>query len=140
MQRARAADPPACCGEALAERVRKARVDRETPKEPTMIYVTQLIYVHEGHEAAFEQFEAIVLPRLAMYSGELVLRLRPDAGSKIGGTAELPYEVHLVRFETDEDLARYAQDEERMRWIELKDRSVRSSLVIKGGTPPTMPR
>jgi hypothetical protein len=67
-----------------------------------------------------------------MYSGELVLRLRPDEASKIGGTGELPYEVHIVRFETEDGLVRYAQDEERQRWLHLKDRSVRSALVIKG--------
>jgi hypothetical protein len=99
-----------------------------------MAYVTQLIYVREGHEADFERFEAIVLPRLSGYSGELVLRLRPDPASKIGGTAELPYEVHIVRFETDEDLARYSQDEERQRWVHLKDSSVRSALLVEGSS------
>lgn len=84
------------------------------------------------HEADFERFEAIVLPRLNAYSGELVLRLRTDPASKIGGTAELPYEVHIVRFESDEDLDRYSQDEERKRWLHLKSSSVRSALLIKG--------
>ena len=37
-----------------------------------MIYLTQLIYVREGREADFQQFEEIVLPRLSQYSGELV--------------------------------------------------------------------
>ncbi len=97
-----------------------------------MVYVTQLIHVREGREAEFERFEAIVLPRLNAYRGELVLRLRPDPASRIGGTAELPYEVHVVRFETEEDLGRYSQDEERQRWIHLKDGSVRSALLVKG--------
>jgi hypothetical protein len=99
-----------------------------------MAYVTQLIYVREGHEADFELFEAIVLPRLIGYSGELVLRLRPEPSSKIGGTAELPYQVHIVRLETDEDLARYSQDEERQRWVHLKDSSVRSALLVEGSS------
>ena len=33
-----------------------------------MIYLTQLIHVREGREADFQQFEEIVLPRLAGYS------------------------------------------------------------------------
>ena len=97
-----------------------------------MIYLTQLIYVREGREADFQQFEEVVLPRLSRYSGELVLRLRPDQGSKIAGSGELPYEVHIVRFETEEGLARYSNDEERQRWLHLKDQSVRSTLLIKG--------
>ena len=41
-----------------------------------MIYLTQLIYVREGREADFQQFEEIILPRFQPeYSGELVLRL-----------------------------------------------------------------
>ena len=97
-----------------------------------MIYLTQLIHVREGREADFQQFEEIVLPRLSRYSGELLLRLRPDQASKIAGSGELPYEVHIVRFETEEGLARYSNDEERQRWLHLKDQSVRSALLIKG--------
>ena len=97
-----------------------------------MIYLTQLIYVREGREADFQQFGEIVLPRLSQYSGELVLRLRPDRASKIAGSGELPYEVHVVRFETEEGIARYSNDEERQRWLHLKDQSVRSALLIKG--------
>jgi antibiotic biosynthesis monooxygenase (ABM) superfamily enzyme len=113
---------------------RQERRAAERGREPPVIYVTQLIYVREGHEADFERFEAIVLPRLRSYSGELVLRIRPDPASKISGTAELPYEVHIIRFENDEDLARYSQDEERQRWLHLKDSSVRSALLIKGSS------
>ena len=73
-----------------------------------------------------------MLPLLPKYRGELLLRLRPDPGSKIAGSQEAPYEVHVVRFESEEDLARYANDEVRQRHLHLKDRSVRSVLVIKG--------
>ena len=97
-----------------------------------MIYLTQLIYVLEGREADFQQFEEIVLPRLSQYSGELVLRLRPDRASRIAGSGDPPYEIHVVRFETEEDLARYSNDEERQRCLHLKDQSVRSALLIKG--------
>ena len=96
-----------------------------------MIYLTQLIYVREGREADFQQFEEIVLPRLSQYSGELVLRLRPDRASKIAGSGDLPYEVHVVRFETEEGLL--ATPTMRSGNVGyLKDQSVRSALLIKG--------
>jgi hypothetical protein len=97
-----------------------------------MIYITQMIYVHEGREEDLQQFEEIVLPRLSRYSGELILRLRPDPATNLGGSAEVPYEIHLLRFESEDDLSRYMQDGERARWLYLKERSVRSSLLIKG--------
>ena len=46
-----------------------------------MSYLTQLIYVREGHEATFSEFEDIVLPLLARHRGELLLRLRPGRES-----------------------------------------------------------
>ena len=97
-----------------------------------MIYLTQLIYLSEGHEAAFDQFEDAVLRLLPKYRGELLLRLRPGPVSNIDGSLEAPYEIHVVRFESDNDLLRYSNDEERKRLLPLKEQSVRSSLLIKG--------
>ena len=97
-----------------------------------MIYLTQLIYVREGHEATFSEFEDIVLPLLARHRGELLLRLRPGRESKLDGSSEAPYEVHVVRFESDDDLARYSNDEDRQRVLPLKEQSVRTALLIKG--------
>jgi hypothetical protein len=97
-----------------------------------MIYLTQLVYVHEGREATFHQFEDIVLPLLAKYRGELVLRLRPDHASKIAGTADVPYELHIVSFHSEDDVARYSKDEERQRVLHLKDESVRRTTLITG--------
>lgn len=65
-----------------------------------MIYVTQLIYVREGHEADFERFEAIVLPRLNAYRGELILRLRPDpprsCPTKFTSSASRPRKISVA--------------------------------------------
>jgi antibiotic biosynthesis monooxygenase (ABM) superfamily enzyme len=97
-----------------------------------MVYLTQLIYVVPGREREFHQFEDTVLPLLAAYRGELVLRLRPPADAKIAGSARAPYEVHIVRFETDDDLARYASDDRRQRVLHLKNESVESVVMIKG--------
>jgi hypothetical protein len=97
-----------------------------------VLYLTQLIYLHDGQEQPFLAFEDAVLPLLAKYNGELVLRLRPDAAAKIAGSAEPPYEVHVLRFASELDLARFAADEERQRALRLKDQSVRESVLIRG--------
>lgn len=94
-----------------------------------MIYLTQIIYVHEGHEQVFDEFESVVLPLLAKYRGDLVLRLRCD---KIAGSADAPHEVHIVSFESEDDLARYSSDPERQQVLHLRAESVRSALLIKG--------
>jgi hypothetical protein len=88
-----------------------------------MIYLTQLIYVREGHETAFHQFEDTALGLLAKYHGDLFLRLRPGRDAKIAGSSEMPYEVQIVRFDSENDLVRYSADEERQRMLPLKEES-----------------
>ncbi len=100
-----------------------------------MIYLTQLVYVHPGQEDVFHQFEDIAIPLIAKHGGQLVLRLRPNAESVVASADEVPYEVHVVRFDNDGDLASFARDDERQRFLHLKNQSIRSSLLIKGSAP-----
>src|SRR4029453_6625697 len=97
-----------------------------------MIYLTQLIYIREGREATFNEFEDTVLPLLARHRGELLLRLRPGRESKLDGSSEAPYEVHVVRFESHDHLARCSNDQDRQRVLPLKEQSVRSALLFLG--------
>ena len=97
-----------------------------------MIYITQLIYILEGQETVFNQFEAIAIPSIPKYNGRLLLRVRPGEDAYIENNIEKPYEIHLVEFETDNDFANYMQDEERKRFLHLKEQSIRSFLLIKG--------
>lgn len=97
-----------------------------------MLYLTQLVYVHPGQEDVFHQFEDIAIPLITKHGGQLVLRLRPNAESVIAHEGEVPYEVHIVRFDNENDLASFARDDERQRFLHLKNKSIRSSLLIKG--------
>jgi hypothetical protein len=97
-----------------------------------VIYLTQLVYVRAGHEQAFHDFEDTVLPLLGKYHGELLLRLRAGPETKIAGSHEVPYEVHVLRFASEADLVAYSRDPERQRVLPLKENSVKSSLLIKG--------
>jgi antibiotic biosynthesis monooxygenase (ABM) superfamily enzyme len=97
-----------------------------------VIYLTQLVYVHAGQEDVFHQFEDIAIPLIAKHRGQLMLRLRPNAESVIANNVEVPYEVHIVRFDNEDDLASFARDDERQRFLHLKNQSIRSSLLIKG--------
>jgi hypothetical protein len=66
-----------------------------------MIFLTQLIYIKEGQETIFHQFEDIAIPTITKYNGRLLLRLRPDNNSMIENNIDKPYEVHLVEFEAN---------------------------------------
>ncbi|NUP10590.1 MAG: DUF1330 domain-containing protein [Polyangiaceae bacterium] len=97
-----------------------------------MLYLTQLVYVHPGKEAEFHAFEAVAIPLIEKYNGELLLRLRPTPDTLVEGTSELPYEVHFVRFDSDQDFARFAADESRKQFLHLKEASVRATLLVRG--------
>jgi len=64
-----------------------------------MIYILQLIYIKEGQENVFHQFEDIAIPIISKYNGRLLLRVRPDENSFIKYRIERPYEIHLVEFD-----------------------------------------
>ena len=101
-----------------------------------MITVIQLLYVHSGKERVLHEFEEIAIPLIAKYGGELLLRLRPQQDSVVAASIEAPYEIHVVRFQSEQDLQRFAADEERQRFLHLKNESVRSALVFNAvGTP-----
>ena len=97
-----------------------------------MIFITQLIYIRDGQETVFNQFEAIAIPAISKYNGRLLLRVRPGEDAYIESKIENPYEIHLVEFETDDDFAHFMQDEERKRFLHLKEQSIKSVLLIKG--------
>ena len=100
-----------------------------------MVYLTQFVYVNDGEEQTFEAFENVAIPLIPKYRGELLLRIRPNPESIISAGIEVPYEIHVVRFESEDDFQRYSQDEERKRVLHLKDASVRSAILVKGTAP-----
>jgi antibiotic biosynthesis monooxygenase (ABM) superfamily enzyme len=97
-----------------------------------MIYFTQLIYIHPGQEEVFDQFEAIAIPLIKKYNGRLLFRIRPDGDAFIEYDGDKPYEIHLVEFDGDEDFQHFSRDEERKRFLNLKEQSIRLSVLIRG--------
>jgi uncharacterized protein (DUF1330 family) len=97
-----------------------------------MIYITQLIYIKQGEELTFHQFEDIAIPIISKYDGQLLLRLRPSENEIIERAIESPYEVHIIKFDSDIDLSNFMKDEERKQFLHLKEKSIRTSILIKG--------
>lgn len=97
-----------------------------------MIYITQLIYIQEGKEAVFHEFENVAIPLIAKYRGQLLLRIRPDQSHFIEQSIASPYEIHLVAFENESDFQSFMWDETRKQFLHLKEASIQSALLIKG--------
>jgi uncharacterized protein (DUF1330 family) len=97
-----------------------------------MVLITQLIYLKDGQEKVFNQFESIAIPIILKYNGKLLFRVRPTLDSFIEAHIEKPYEIHLIEFETHEDFDRFIQDEERKKFLFLKEQSIKESILIRG--------
>ncbi len=97
-----------------------------------MIHLTQLIYVKKGQENVFHEFEALAIPIIAKYNGRLTLRIRPNENTVIENNISVPYEIHLVEFDSQEDFDRFKLDEERKNFLHLKNQSIESAILIQG--------
>ena len=97
-----------------------------------MLYYTQLIFIKQGQEELFHQFEDAVLPLLSAHDGELIIRVRPDRNTFIGGSSLHPYEIHLVSFPSKKSFEEYANDPERVKHISIKNQSVEKVILIEG--------
>jgi len=97
-----------------------------------MIYLTQLIFVKEGKEEVFHEFENFAIPLMEKYNGKIIHRLRPSKETYISSSAEQPYEIHFISFDSENDLAEFLKDDTRQNFMHLKNESVQSSLLIKG--------
>jgi hypothetical protein len=97
-----------------------------------MIYITQLIYITPGQEEVFNQFEDIAIPIISKYNGRLLFRVRPDEKSFIELRMDKPYEIHFVEFDSQQDFENFKLDEERKKFLHLKEKSIKASVLFQG--------
>ena len=97
-----------------------------------MILITQLIYIVEGQEKVFDEFESIAIPAILKYNGRLLFRVRPAEDAYIENHIDQPYEIHLVEFETQQDFDNFKEDEERKKYLHLKEQSIKAAVLIQG--------
>ncbi len=97
-----------------------------------MIYLTMMIFVKDGKEDVFHQYEDKVLPLLKQYNGRLIYRLRPTIQDFITIEEEQPYELHFLSFETEQDFQNFGNDEQRKSFIHLKQNAIKATFLVKG--------
>jgi hypothetical protein len=97
-----------------------------------MIYITQLIYIIPGQEKTFDQFEAIAIPTILKYNGRLLFRVRPDTNAFIEHHMDKPYEIHFVEFNSEQDFENFKHDDERKKFMHLKEQSIKAAILYQG--------
>ena len=97
-----------------------------------MIYITQLLFIKSGKERAFLEFEEKVIPLMNNHNGRVIYRIRPTKEIFVSPEEELPYEIHIVSFDSERDFKNYLNDNSRLEFMHLKKESIKSTLTIKG--------
>ena len=80
----------------------------------------------------FDEFESYAIPAIAKYNGKLLFRIRPDKNAVIESTMESPYEIHFVQFDSENDFEAFKLDKDRVKYLHLKEQSIREAWIIKG--------
>lgn len=94
--------------------------------------ITQLIYLNDGGEKDFLEYESLVLPLLEKYRGKLMFRIRTARENFIyPHDEELPYEIHIVSFGSADDLENYKHDPVRIKSLELFQRAVKKVVNLE---------
>ena len=90
------------------------------------------MFIKEGKEHVFNEYESSVLPILKDYNGKLMYRIRPRKEDFIEFEGEKPYELHLISFETNVDFTNFINDDKRKSFEKVKEECIRSTFIIQG--------
>ena len=95
-----------------------------------MLHFTLLIFTKEGKEAAFAAYEEKVLPLLARYNGQLLYRMQPGADDAVNG--EMPYEIHILGFNSRADYQNYMQSPQRRALEYMRQEAIEKIITVEG--------
>ena len=58
-------------------------------------------------------------------------KIRKSQAQELSSHIDKPYEIHLVEFETQQDFDNFMRDEERKKFLHLKDQSIKEAVLIQ---------
>lgn len=74
----------------------------------------------------------MAIPIISKYNGRMLLRVRPADSAFIEVDMEKPYEIHLVEFDSENDFRNFMKDEERKKFLHLKEQAIKASVLYQG--------
>lgn len=87
------------------------------------------LWIHPGQEGAFEAFEQEAVRRMARHGGRIDSAVRVD---NPGGSADAPYEIHVVSFPNAGSVAAYAGDPETLGLLVRRNAIISRTVVVTG--------
>ena len=67
---------------------------------------------------------------LPKYNAKILLRLKPTIEQVIKTEIGIPYEIHILEFQSEQDFENYKQDDTRKKFLHLKNESVKSNFTL----------
>ncbi len=86
------------------------------------------LFIHQGCEAEFEQFESTAAVIMRRYGGRIERRI----GCAPGDGDDRPHEVHIVAFPDQQSFERYRNDDELLALAELRTRAIQRTIIWPG--------
>ena len=95
-----------------------------------MLYLTVLLYIYEGQEAAFAEYVNLVRPLLAKHGGKLLYSKDPEEDSLAIPDQELPHKIQLMSFPDEAAFLAYRADPERAALADVHRRVIKRAVVM----------
>ena len=97
------------------------------------IYIVATLWIREGNVAAFEAYERKAARIMKRYGGSIERTVRPSAPD---ASSDQPFEVHLVRFPSEEVFERYRTDAALKALSAEREAVITKTLVLIGSEGP----
>lgn len=103
----------------------------ESIREAQLV-ITLMVYLKEGKENLFLQYEEEALPFLDKYNGKLEYRIRPHNSCHVIDVNPKPYEIHILSFKKMKDFHNFSKDQDRLLLADMYHESVEVTMMIQG--------
>jgi uncharacterized protein (DUF1330 family) len=97
------------------------------------IYIVASLWIRDGDVAGFEAYERKAARIMKRYGGFIERIVRSSA---LDAASDQPFEVHLVRFPSDEMFERYRTDAELKELSAEREAVITKTLLLIGSEGP----
>ena len=95
------------------------------------IYMTVLIYLKEGQESLFHDYERQAAKVMMRHNGRFEQIIKPNI---VNGDLPLPDEIHVLSFATPDGFSSYRQDPASQALAPMRLASVEKAIFLQGTT------
>jgi uncharacterized protein (DUF1330 family) len=93
------------------------------------LYLTVLLYLKDGKQDQFYEYERKVKPIIESYGGQFEKVIKP---TQILGDMPMPDEIHLLSFPSEESFQSYRADPNLPEIAQLRAGAVEKTIIISG--------